>query len=80
MKRLTSILLLLLLAGVAHADRVRVRLFSSNTVKTLNISFDLGNYNLYADVTLHVRDMKSGWYMSYNRWHHRRQYLHLRNA
>ena len=57
MKRLTSILLLLLLAGVAHADRVRVRLFSSNTVKTLNISFDLGNYNLYADDTTLIEDM-----------------------
>lgn len=57
MKRLTSILLLLLLTGVAHADRVRVRLFSSNTVKTLNISFDLGNYNLYADDTTLIEDM-----------------------
>ena len=57
MKRLTSILLLLLLAGVAHADRVRVRIFSSNTVKTLNISFDLGNYNLYADDTTLIEDM-----------------------
>jgi stage II sporulation protein D len=36
---------------------VRVRLFSSNTVKTLNISFDLGNYNLYADDTTLIEDM-----------------------
>ena len=51
MKRLL-ILPLLLLALVAHADRVRVRLFSTNTISTLNISFDLGQYNLYADDSL----------------------------
>ena len=50
MKRLLPILLLLLLtAQAARAERVRVRLFSTNTVGTLNVSFDLGNYNLYAD-------------------------------
>ena len=51
MKRLLILPLLLLALG-AHADRVRVRLFSTNTISTLNISFDLGQYNLYADDTL----------------------------
>ena len=49
MKRLLSITLLLLLTLAAHADKVKVRLYSNVTIKTLNISFDLGNYNLYAD-------------------------------
>lgn len=47
MKRLACILLLLLVAGTAAADKVRVRLFSSSTIRNLNISIDLGNYNLY---------------------------------
>ena len=51
MKRLLILPLLLLALG-AHADRVRVRLFSTNTISTLNISFDLGQYNLYADDSL----------------------------
>lgn len=49
MKRILSILLLLSLTFAAHADKVKVRLYSNTTVKTLNISFDLGYYNLYAD-------------------------------
>lgn len=49
MKRLLSILALLLLAVTAHADKVRVRLYSTNSISQINISFDLGNYNLYAD-------------------------------
>ena len=31
----------------AHADNVKVRLYSTNTIKSINISIDLGNYNLY---------------------------------
>ena len=49
MKRLLSILLLILLASTASAEKVRVRLYSTNNIKTLNVSFDLGQYNLYAD-------------------------------
>ena len=48
MKRLLPILLLLL-SLTAQAERVRVRLYSTNNISTLNISFDLGYYNLYAD-------------------------------
>ncbi len=57
MKRLLPILLLLLTVQTARADRVRVRLFSTNTVSTLNISFDLGQYNLYADGNQLLEDM-----------------------
>ena len=49
MKRLLSITLLLLLTFAAHADKVKVRLYSNITISTLNISFDLGYYNLYAN-------------------------------
>lgn len=49
MKRLLSILALLLLAVTAHADKVRVRLYSTNSISQINVSFDLGSYNLYAD-------------------------------
>ena len=56
MKRL--LLILLLVVGyTANADRVRVRLFTSNTVRTLNVSFDLGYYNLYADGDILLEDM-----------------------
>ena len=57
MKRLLLIVLLMLTALSASADRVRVRLYSNNTVKTLNVSFDLGYYNLYADGNLLLEDM-----------------------
>lgn len=40
---------MLLLAVTAHADKVRVRLYSTNSISQINISFDLGSYNLYAD-------------------------------
>ena len=49
MKRLLLILTLLTLAVGARADKVRVRLFTVNTISTLNVSFDLGTYNLYVD-------------------------------
>ncbi len=57
MKRLLILVLLLLGALTASADKVRVRLFSTNTVATLNVSFDLGNYNLYADGDQLLEDM-----------------------
>lgn len=40
---------MLLLAVTAHADKVRVRLYSTNSISQINISFDLGSYNLYTD-------------------------------
>ncbi len=57
MKRLLLILLLFMTTLAAHADRVRVRLYSSNKINSLNISFDLGNYNLYADGDHLLEDM-----------------------
>lgn len=57
MKRLTAIFIFLLCAGAAHANHVRVRLYSTNTITQLNISFDLGSYNLYADNNQLLEDM-----------------------
>ncbi|MGX8713058.1 MAG: hypothetical protein ACSW8I_05155, partial [bacterium] len=58
MKRLTIIVFFLLLCiGSVKADRVRVRLYSTNTITQLNISFDLGYYNLYADDDQLLEDM-----------------------
>lgn len=54
MKRLLLILLLLMATLATHADRVRVKLFSNNTVELINISFDLGFYNLYGNDTAMV--------------------------
>ena len=51
MKRLTAILLLLLIATVANAERVRVRIFSNVKIDAITLSFDLGSYNLYGDGT-----------------------------
>ena len=57
MKRLFPILLLLLSVHVAHADPVRVRLYSNARVTNLNVSFDLGYYNLYSDGGQLLEDM-----------------------
>lgn len=57
MKRLLSISLLLFLTLTTYADKVKIRLYSNTTVKTLNISFDLGYYNLYADGNQLLEDM-----------------------
>lgn len=57
MKHLLPILLLLLLATPTRAERVRVRLYSNATVTTLNVSFDLGYYNLYANGNQLLEDM-----------------------
>lgn len=51
MKYICTIICFLCLAFSAMADRVRVRLFSNNTVDMINISFDLGTYNIYANDT-----------------------------
>mgnify|MGYP002854131451 CR=1 FL=1 len=57
MKRLLVIALLLAASLAALADPVRVRLYSNAKVTTLNISFDLGYYNLYADGSQLLEDM-----------------------
>lgn len=57
MKRLLPILLLLIVSLSASAERVRVRLYSTNDITTLNVSFDLGAYNLYADGDNLLEDM-----------------------
>ena len=51
MKRLLLIICLFSIAFGAHADRVKVRLFSNNSIDQINISFDLGTYNLYSNDT-----------------------------
>lgn len=52
MKRLSAILILLLLGFCATADRVKVRLYTNNSIDLINISFDLGTYNLYGNDTV----------------------------
>ena len=47
MKNLTAILCLICIALGASAERVKVRLFAKNSIELINISFDLGTYNLY---------------------------------
>lgn len=49
MKRLSVIVLLLMLTHAAFAEKVRVRLFSNNRIEALYVSFDLGMYDLFAD-------------------------------
>ena len=57
MKRLLSITLFLLLTLFAYADKVKVRVYSNTTIKNLNVSFDLGYYNLYDDNDQLIEDM-----------------------
>ena len=45
------IISLISIAFGVHADRVKVRLFSNNSIDQINISFDLGTYNLYSNDT-----------------------------
>ena len=52
MKRLLLIITLMLVVLPSRADHIRVRLFSTNSISTLNVSFDLGSYNLYGDDTV----------------------------
>ena len=52
MKRVAIILLLLLSAFTASADKIKVRLFSNSNIEAINVSFDLGLYDLYANDTL----------------------------
>lgn len=61
MKYFYTILCLLLLTVSAAADKVKVRLFSNNTVDLINVSFDLGTYNLYSnDSTLIEAEVGEG--------------------
>lgn len=52
MKRTLLILLLLFATLAAQAERVKVRIFSTNRIEAINISFDLGSYDLYAGDSL----------------------------
>lgn len=61
MRRIFAILILLTLCFTAFADRVKVRLYSTNTLDWVNVSFDLGTYNLYAnDTTLLESELGEG--------------------
>ncbi len=57
MKRLLLIIPLILAVLTARAENVKVRLFSANNIKSINISVDLGHYNLYADNDQLIEDM-----------------------
>ena len=54
MRKTLLILCFLLPALSATADRVKVRLFSNNSIDYIAVSFDLGTYNIYADDTILV--------------------------
>lgn len=56
------LLLLILLASSleARAEKVRVRIFSNYRVETLNVSFDLGAYDLYAGDSLLEGNLAEG--------------------
>ncbi len=49
MKRVFIFIAILSLCINAFAEHVRVSLFSNSRISTLNVSFDLGQYNLYVD-------------------------------
>lgn len=52
LKHICTILILLAASiGSAHADRVKVRIFSNVTLECVYVSFDLGQYNLYVEDT-----------------------------
>lgn len=60
MKHILSILILLSLTLSAVADKVKVRLFSNSRIEAINISFDLGAYNLYAGDSLLESNLGEG--------------------
>ena len=39
-------------AMTAMADKVKVRIFSTNTITSVTVSFDLGQYNVYANASV----------------------------
>ena len=48
---LLTCLLILTCCSTAFANRVKVRIFSNVTLECVYVSFDLGEYNLYANDT-----------------------------
>lgn len=60
MKRILLIATLLLLSTTATADRVKVRLFSNSRIEALNVSFDLGEYHLFAADSLLEANLGEG--------------------
>lgn len=60
MKRILSILFLLTLFLSVQAERVKVRIFSNSRIELINISFDLGQYNLYGDGQLLEKNVGEG--------------------
>lgn len=60
MKRILLIATLLLLSTTAMADRVKVRLFSNSRIEALNVSFDLGEYHLFAADSLLEANLGEG--------------------
>lgn len=57
MRRLFIILASLALATAAHAEKIRVRIYSNTSISDVNVSFDLGAYNLYVDGNRLLEDM-----------------------
>lgn len=57
MKRALILSLLLLGVLTTRAEDVRVRLYSNTSISSLNISFDLGSYNIYANGDQLLEDM-----------------------
>lgn len=49
MKKALFLVTLLVATFIAKADHVRVRIFSASDIQAINISFDLGAYNLYGE-------------------------------
>ncbi|MBQ6047477.1 MAG: lipid-A-disaccharide synthase [Bacteroidales bacterium] len=47
-----ALILVMMLPLAASADKVKVRLFSTNTISAVNVSFDLGAYALFVDDTV----------------------------
>lgn len=60
MKKLLLIICLLLSATTVRADRVKVRLFSNNSIDFITISFDLGSYNIFGNDTALIESEVGG--------------------
>lgn len=54
---LITLALIALGCTTAHADKIKVRLYTNTTINSINISFDLGAYNLYVDDNRLLEDM-----------------------
>lgn len=53
-KHFQLILLLLFFVSTAMAEKVKVRIFSQNAISSVTVSFDLGQYSVYANDTVLV--------------------------